>query len=384
MVPHDIPSLQPDELARLRQETLARMDEIDRQIRAARRREEDLKQQLNDSQSAMAKLGLMQLGKKMLVKAEQDSLRRKLATNRELQETLLAQQQECHETLSALDAQGIQAAPATAGAVSDVSGVTPANAVPAAPAAQPEVAPPAARAAAPGPVRRRRNPPVDAALPDEEQTAQLLNRLEALYPEHQVFAMDSLCGDLRDRLNAAAVRSGCLDLTELLRSHGYEVITGTQGRLLRRGRFCTPGQEPEVIRPLLDGVLRRLEKHYPERIIRRSLQHEHKSLAQDVTALSQWLGYESIAALLSAYGFRYQVAAGGRPATDAQGLLDRLHAAYDARDEKPRTVTQLMNEHPELAHALKTLQNQSPARFGMPLKQYLTEQGILHGRKAGT
>ncbi len=347
-------------------------ESLSSQIKAAVRREADLRQQLNDSQAELAKLGLMQLGKKMMVKAEQDSLRKKLTANQQLQESLLAKQQACHEQQAALQQQ-----------------IASAEAAEAAPSPLPEPTPipkelPKQAAAVPAPVqrspqpsvRRTRAPKLDASLPPQEQVAQLITRLSALYPQRQVFALDTICPDLHSRLTALAPICGCASATELLARQGFTIITGVQGRALHDGLYCVPGEEPEVIRSFLTSVMKRLEKHYPERTILRSIQSEHKSLAQDVCALYQWLGYPSAAAMLTAYGFRHQVTAGGRPATDVHQLLEALRAAAPENGE-PRTIAQLMKMHPDLAGALKTLQNQAPARFGMTLKQYLTEQGIL-------
>lgn len=385
-------------------QAIAKADDLGKQTRAATRREADLQQQLAASQNELARLGFMQLGRKMIVKAEQDNIRKKLATNLQLQQNLTARLQACHEKQAALEAQldasrsaldELLAAPPTAPGAdipepADAPPTAEALAVPveetpapaAAPAAvrpaRPRSAAPKAPAKSAGP-RKPRAPRIRTDLPPQEQAVQLLTRLEAYYPEHQVFAMDSICAELRDKLSAVCAICGCDSLGELLRQHGWQLVTGAEGRALRHGKYCTPGQEPEAIRPLLRSTLARLEKHYPDRIIHRSIQQDHKSLAQDVSGLYQYLGYDSAAAMLDAYGFRYQVAGGGRPATDVQALMDALQSAY-ADAPRPRTIAQLVADHPEHARAIKTLQNQSPTRFGMSFKQYLVQKGILAGK----
>lgn len=389
---HTTDPQQRTELTRRYEETLAKLAELTGQIKAAVRREADLKQQLNATQAEMNKLGFMQLGKKMLVKAEQDNLRKKLTANQQLQESLLAKQQAFHEQQTALEKQlaalrDAESAPAPAPeAIPAESPAVPEEAAPAPKADAPKAAPtPAREAPAKAPREPRRAPKapaaprLDPALSPEEQLRLLLPRLEAFYPEKQVFALDSICSELSGKLNALVPRCGCASLAELLAPHGFRIITGVQGRALRQGKYCAPGQEPEIIRPLIASVQRRLEKHYPDRSITRSIQHDHKSLAQDVTSLYQFLGYGSAKELLTALGYRYEVSAGGRPATDPQAIFETLRAAY-ADGEKPATISRLMADHPELAHSLKTLQNQSPARFGMPLRQYLCEMGILSGK----
>lgn len=372
------------------------------QLSAAIRRQSDLEQQLAASQAELGRLGFMQLGKKMMIRAEQDSIRKKLDTNRQLQENLQQQHLALNAQLTAAEAtlDACMVKFEALAAAAPVPETVPAPAVPAAAEsipAQPEVTPsstaPAQPPAAPGPVRKAppkpRNPRpaaagrISAQAPLEEQISRFMERLEPLYPEHQVFALDSISSELRNRLKLLVKRGGFDSADAFFRAQGWSLVSGAQGRQLRAGKYCTPGQEPEVIRPLVHSVLRRLEQHYPDRVIPRSIQHDHKSLSQDVSGLYQWLGYPSAAAMLTVYGYQYQVSAGGRPATNADKLLDTLKTAY-AVSQKPRSIAQIMKEHPELAHSLKTLQNQSPTRYGKPLRQVLIEAGLLdiHAAKA--
>lgn len=370
------------------------------QLGAAVRRQHDLEQQLQKAAGDLARLGLMQIGKKMMIRAEQDNIRKKLTANKQLQESLAAR-------MKALDEQLEQARRAAAEAAAPAPAPVEAHAVPIeepAPAVEPvpeTAAAPVERSAAPveepapkkapdrkpaAPQKPRaaaprtatpRKPKEDwSSLSLPEQAERLLARLEPYYPEHQVFALEVLPMELRERLSAIAAASGSDAPGAFLQGKGWQLITAREARALRQGRYCTPGEEPEIIRPRLNAVLRRMEKHYPERVIGRSIQHDHKSLAQDASALHQWLGYPSVGAMLTAYGFRYDVSAGGRPATDADGLLTALRAVY-AEAEKPQTIAQIMADHPEMAAALKTLQNQAPRRFGMSLRQYLKQEGVL-------
>lgn len=375
--------------------------ELAKQHKAAVRREEDLRQQYEKLQAELAQLGRMQLGRRMRLRAEQDNINKKIAANQQLQASLRARQEQAGQQLALLQKQadGIrqgmaQAAPTPAQAAPVSEPVLPAApavaetaetpAVPAAAApvsASPVPAAPVRRAAAPRkPAARKTHPDGQPEPPLEEAVAHLLTRLEALYPEHKVFALDSLNADLRDRLGTLTARSGHASPAEFLKAYGWELIGTREALSLRRGKHCTPGEEPEIIRPRLESVLNRMVRHYPDRIISRSIQHDHKSLAQDVSGLYLWLGYDSIAAMLTAYGFRYDVPVGGRPATDVSGLLEALKAAY-AEGPRPRSISRIAADHPEFAGALKTLQNQAPARFGMSLRQYLTQEGVLAARK---
>lgn len=378
-----------DALARQRQD-------LADQLSAAVRRQRDLEQQLQKASGDLARLGLMQIGKKMMIRAEQDNIRKKLTANKQLQESLAARMKALDVQLEqAMQAAEEAAAPAPAPvkapeepvpAVEPVPETAAAPAeIPAAPVEEPApkkaparkpAAPQKPRAAAPRAATPRKPKEDWSALSLPEQAERLLARLEPYYPEHQVFALEVLPMELRERLSAIAAASGFDAPGAFLQAKGWQLITAREARVLRQGKYCTPGEEPEIIRPRLNGVLRRMEKHYPDRVIGRSIQHDHKSLAQDASALHQWLGYPSVGAMLTAYGFRYDVSAGGRPATDADGLLAALRAAY-AEAEKPQTIAQIMADHPEMAAALKTLQNQAPRRFGMSLRQYLKQEGVL-------
>ncbi|MBQ3484138.1 MAG: hypothetical protein IJA77_01380 [Clostridia bacterium] len=369
---------------------------IAQQLKAAASREADLRQQLKDAQSRLAKLGFLQLGKKMVVKAEADSISKKLAANLQLQEQLRSRQQpeaapapadpfrvmDAQVKLDELHAAGraqeerLQQLQKELQSLDTVLSEAVAAAVQ--PAAQEKAAKPSRTRSVPKKPRAPRLP--RAEMTTEEATARFLARLEKLYPEHQVFALDSISSELRDKLTVLTARTGSTSPAAFLEAQGWQLITSQQARTLRKGMYCTPGEEPEVIRPLLTSVMTRLAAHYPDRVISRSIQHDHKSLSQDVSGLYLWLGYASAADMLTAYGYSYQVSAGGRPTTDIQGVLDKLSAAY-AGKPKARTIAQLMNEHPELAKSLKTLQNQSPALFGKPLRQHLIDLGVLAGKE---
>ena len=403
--------LQPysDKLAELNTrmaECNAQTLELAKQHKAAVRREEDLRQQYDKLHAELTQLGIMQLGRRMRLRAEQDSISKKIVANQQLQASLLAKQEGCAQRLAVLQEQlgamqqtaaqePVSAQPAPVKAVpveepaAQAAPVTPDGELPAvqaAPVEQPAASPAepvrrAPRSAAPRkPVARKARQDGQPEPPLEEAVAHLLSRLEPLYPEHQVYALDSLNADLRDRLGTLTARSGAASPAEFLSAHGWQLITPREALALRRGKHCVPGEEPEIIRPRLESVLSRLEKHYPDHVISRSIQHDHKSLAQDVSGLHLWLGYESIGSMLTAYGFRYDVPVGGRPATDVAGLLDTLRAAY-AEGSKPRSIARIAADHPELAGALKTLQNQAPTRFGMSLRQYLAQEGVLAVRK---
>ncbi|MBQ7851190.1 MAG: hypothetical protein IJ343_15800 [Clostridia bacterium] len=373
--------------------------DVEKQYKAVIRREEDLRQQLDKLQTEISHLSILQIGPRMRLHAEQDNIRKKLNLNQQLQQSLRLKQEKLNLTVAVAQRNLEQLQQTlredTAAQETAQADEQPADAgvpdEPAMPAAPETAAPPqpakdgprrAARPSAPRkPAVRRAHADGAAEPPLQEAVAHLLSRLELLYPEHQVYALDSLNADLRDRLGSLTTRSGFATPAEFLKSQGWQMISTKEAMALRRGKHVIPGEEPEVIRTRLDSVLNRLKKHYPDYSITRSIQHDHKSLAQDVSGLYIWLGYDSIAAMLTAYGFRYDVPAGGRPATDVPALLEALRTAY-ADSEKPRSIARIAADHPEYAGALKTLQNQAPARFGMSLREYLAQLGILAPRSS--
>lgn len=352
--------------------------DLTRQYSAAQQRQRDLEQQLKTTQDEIARLGFMQLGRKMMLRAELDNINKKLAANKQLQASLKSRVDDAQARLDAALAE-----PTPVEESAPVEDIAPAQEP--APAGKPV---PAASPAHPGAPRKpraagpKKTAPraakldSSADLPLQEQITRLLTHLEGYYPERKFFSSEVLTAEVRTRLAEVTASSGHASLAEFLAANGWQQITPVEGRALRRESVPAPGQECDAIRPKLISVMNRLEKHYPDKVITRSIQHDHKGLAQDVSALSAYLGYGSAGEMLSAYGFRYDVRAGGRPALDADAVIAALQSAY-ADAPKPRTISQIAAEHPEYAAMLKTLQNQAPKRFGMSLKQYFAQQGLL-------
>ncbi len=217
-------------------------------------------------------------------------------------------------------------------------------------------------------------PPASAAL----QSA--LDKLAQLYPEHKIFALDALDRELQDKLAKLAQQAGLPNIRDLLRPYGYEFIAGNAVKELRSTVIYTPGNEPEIIKSKVQNMLNRLENYYPEHIIPRMIETDHKRLAQNVSALYRWLGYADTKAMLAAYGFDYQKgengSVGGRPAAEFQPMLDALLAKYQ-NQPKPTSLGALMYENPEYKSRLKTMSNRSQEIFGMTLNKYLRQLGIL-------
>ena len=211
-----------------------------------------------------------------------------------------------------------------------------------------------------------------------------LQKLEALFPDHRVFSLRGLDHDLADELSKLCAQSEYETVEELLRAYGYTRIAGQEARILRGGVVSPPGSEPEVIRPALQSALRLLEQYYPSRFIPDNFSRQHKHLYERVFGLHQWLGYASVDEFLSAYQFTYLYEANlGRNARGVEAyrqIVAQLREKYRDR-EKPRNLSVLSLENPELSAPLKTMQNNAYQLFGMTLREYLQNQGVLAVRE---
>lgn len=206
----------------------------------------------------------------------------------------------------------------------------------------------------------------------------IFEKLNAYFPEHKVFALDSIDSKLRENLSEAYKQIGYKTVDEMLKAYGYEIISGDEVKKIRSFVLYTPGNEPDIIKPKVESMLRRLEEYYPNHIVNRGMQGEHKKLSQSISGLYQWLGYESAGEMLRAYGYKYNVAesGSGRPANDFHPMLEALIEKYKD-GPKPKSMGDLLFENPELKGPLKTLQNKATELFGMTLKKYFQQVGIF-------
>ena len=206
------------------------------------------------------------------------------------------------------------------------------------------------------------------------------DKLKAYFPEGKVFAFDNIDSGLRERMAELYKKAGYSTLDDMLAAYGFEIISGDEVKAIRSFVRYTPGNEPDCIKVKVDNVLAILAKHYPDHVIPRSLQRDHKSLSGKVSGMSQWLGYESTSAFLAAYGYEYNVTdKGGRPARDYDELVNALIEKYK-NCPKPKSMGNLLFENPDLKGAIKTLQNKSVELYGMSLQKYFETVGILTAR----
>ena len=205
-----------------------------------------------------------------------------------------------------------------------------------------------------------------------------IDKLEDYFPEHKIFALDSIDSSLRENLAGLYKRAGYATIDDMFAAYGFEVIAGDAVKQLRSYVMYTPGNEPECIKSKVESMLNRLAEYYPDRVISRGMQTDHKKLSQSISGLYQWLGYSDAGAMLEAYGYTYSVAVSGhgRPVNDFQPMLDALIERYK-NGPKPKNMGELLYANPDLKGPLKTLQNKSNEVFGMTLKKYFEEIGIF-------
>ena len=223
---------------------------------------------------------------------------------------------------------------------------------------------------------------------DDNRTKQAVEeffeKLEKLYPEHQVFALDAIDGHLREKMSQLCNLTKCDSPAVFLGAYGYKMISGDEVKKIRGTVKYLPGEEPSVIKGKVNSVINRLKEYYPDGIIDKGIQSNHKKLSSNISGLYQWLGYENSAEMLKAYGFQVQYCAeGGRPADDYEALIKTLQEKY-SNGKKPRTMSELIKDNPDLTSRIKTLQNTSNKLFGMTLKKYFAKIGILEGAYKST
>ena len=158
----------------------------------------------------------------------------------------------------------------------------------------------------------------ESVLTDNEQ-AQLkrtLEKLEQFFPEHKVYAFDSLCAQQRENSVKLAKKLGYESLDQFLIAYGFESIKGSAVYEIRKNCGIRPGEEPELIKERIDNAINSLDEYYPEHIIEGSFNRNHSNLSSKLAGFYQWLGYKNMEDMLAAYGFTYKVKAGRNRSVD--------------------------------------------------------------------
>ena len=205
-------------------------------------------------------------------------------------------------------------------------------------------------------------------------------KLDQLYPEHRVFALDAVSGHLSRQISGLYIKAGYPSAERLMLDYGFTMISSEQARSLRSSVVYQPGYEPDAVKPRIDHIMNTLAADYPEKVIVDNLSKSHYSIYSSLLGLSVWMGYDSVAAMLNAYGFTGVRADSGRAAMDHGQFLDMLQQRYADR-KKPDTMAKLQSDNPDLKAGLKTLSNRSRELFGMPLLQYLRQIGLIVSRE---
>ena len=206
----------------------------------------------------------------------------------------------------------------------------------------------------------------------------IFDKLEALYPEHKIFALDSLADTLRERLSKLYKELGYESVDELLAVYGFEKISIEETKKLRDRVIYEPGNEPDIIRNKVASMLDRLEEYYPEHKIPEAISNKHTNLAGDISGIYQWLGYPDAATMLKAYGFvcDFNLKGGRKKTFDPEAIIEELRRRYEGK-EKPSSISIYADENPDLAGNIKTLQNASNNMFGMSLAKYFEQIGMI-------
>ena len=139
-----------------------------------------------------------------------------------------------------------------------------------------------------------------------------------------------------------------------------------------------PGQEDAKLRRRLDRLFAKLERTYPDKVVV-GLNADHPHWGEQVTELYRLLGYPDSRTFLAAYGFTLGSKPTGRPSVDHEAILSELKRRY--ADAPCEDLQRLKEENPDLALRFKSLQNKANELFGATFVAYLTEQGVLAGRK---
>lgn len=230
--------------------------------------------------------------------------------------------------------------------------------------------------------------PVDCAPPEELPVQDIRPVPEALSLQDFQPMLDALAEKYRDQRKPAAF--GRLiyqnpEYEEPLRkfqSRGREVLGMPLIQYLHEtgvlaDKDCASPEER--LKEKTENILRSLEAYYPDHVIPRGIDRDHKGLSNRITEVYPLLGYESRGAFLEANGYICHFTSGsqgGRPTQDFQPMLDALTEKYRDR-EKPNTIGRLLFENPEYRSPLKTLQNKAQELWGMTLVAYLRSIGVM-------
>lgn len=145
-----------------------------------------------------------------------------------------------------------------------------------------------------------------------------------------------------------------------------------------------PEINSDALQKKTDRILAKLQEYYPDKVIRVSLQKEHKALGNRIGEVREALGFECVSDFLEAYGYTPEYAMKGskydgigRPRTrNIEDVAEELKHRYEGRSF-PASIRAMVKENPDLAGKLKTLSNSCKADYGKGLSELMKERGLL-------
>ena len=206
----------------------------------------------------------------------------------------------------------------------------------------------------------------------------LFEKLEELYPDHKVFALDAVAKQLSRSLSGLYILAGYSSVAKLLQDYGFTQISVEDARLIRSSVLYQPGFEPQCIKPRIDYIMNTLISKYPDKKITDNLRKTNKSIYKSLSGLSVWLGYSDVEIMLLAYGFELSVIMStfGRNQIDSITVINELQSRYK-RKSKPTSLTMLIRDNSDMIGNLKTLSNRSMELFGVTFLQHLKNIGLI-------
>ena len=139
------------------------------------------------------------------------------------------------------------------------------------------------------------------------------------------------------------------------------------------------GQEPANVKKRIDTLFPKLNGAYPDKIIV-SLQRDHKKWDETAREISKQLGYENKNDFLTAYGYKIEKAASGRPSTSNENIIEELKHRYPNGSGFTKT-NDLINANPDLKSSFKTLSNNANTLFGILSLKVIIDKNALKREK---
>lgn len=211
----------------------------------------------------------------------------------------------------------------------------------------------------------------------QEKLKRLFEKILQIYPEKKIFAFDSIAPHIREDLSACAKKAG-KHYSEIISDYGFVMISADETAKLRNTVIYTPVNEPAIMKGKIDSMLTSLEQYYPNRIIEKSIQTEHKKLASNISGLYQWFGYSDAKKFLAAYGYDYRAgnSDNGTILEDPDDLIAELQSRTSGKHLT--SLNELLEVVPDLKEKIDAAKTRSRKFYNTPFVEYLQKKGILY------